>query len=212
MSEIYEEEIKYLEICIKEIEETLKWGRKEEWTNYHFTQLSEKITELTGVSLSVSSIRRIFGQDKSYKEKFNPQIETKNTLARFIGYESWVNFKQSKKKSPVAGIVKSVKINSKTLIIFLLLVFLIISGYYMYTFLDKKWHPELFYFDGRHLYGDPPHTVAFHYDITQMRSNDFYINFGEHYHPPHDIRLPKNEHILTHTYYNSYGDFYKLIH
>ena len=87
----------YLQFCIRLIEQKLHWRPAEEWRNYEFTELSEKILDATSVNLSVTTLKRIFGK---LKYESLPSSATLNALALFLGYESWMDLKskQSLKK------------------------------------------------------------------------------------------------------------------
>lgn len=49
----------YIEKCRELIEERLAWGSSEHWQNQDFENLSQKIFEVTEVSLSSSTLKRI---------------------------------------------------------------------------------------------------------------------------------------------------------
>jgi hypothetical protein len=70
-----------------------KWqrGSREEWSSYDFEKLNTAIFDATGVSLSVSTLKRLFGK-VSYSNL--PSVHTLNTLARFAGFEDWNDFRQ----------------------------------------------------------------------------------------------------------------------
>ncbi|HET6767880.1 MAG TPA: hypothetical protein VFH08_10795 [Chitinophagaceae bacterium] len=87
----------YLQLCTRLIEQKLNWRPAEEWRNYEFTELSDKISDTTGVNLSGTTLKRIFGK---LKYESLPSTVTLNALAAFLGYESWMDFKskQSLKK------------------------------------------------------------------------------------------------------------------
>lgn len=80
----------YLQLCITLIEQKLKWRAAGEWRNYEFTELSDKILDTTGVNLSGTTLKRIFGK---LKYESLPSTVTLNALAAFLGYESWMDFK-----------------------------------------------------------------------------------------------------------------------
>lgn len=84
----------YLQLCIKLIEQKLNWRPAEEWRNYEFTELSEKILDATSVNLSVTTLKRIFGK---LKYESLPSTATLNALAAFLGYASWMDFKSKQK-------------------------------------------------------------------------------------------------------------------
>lgn len=76
--------------CIREIEEKLGWGSSNQWTHQDFLNLSEKILEETGSSLSYITLKRIWGKVTYHSL---PNTQTLNILAQFVGYESWRVFK-----------------------------------------------------------------------------------------------------------------------
>ena len=81
----------HIEECLRLIE--IKWqrGSREEWTSYDFDKLNTAIFDATGVSLSISTLKRLFGK-VSYPNL--PSVHTLNTLARFAGFEDWNDFRQ----------------------------------------------------------------------------------------------------------------------
>lgn len=201
MNEQLDEEIKYLNKCLEELEVKLNWGSKEDWTNYHFKQLSDDIAAKTSVTLSTSSIRRILGLDKSYKEKFNPQFETKNALAKYLGYENWSVFKEkyqtqkNVKKKNIKSIHKTFYFLIGALLLVVFLGYMIIINFFN----------QNFYFEGRNLIGTAPLTIAINYDISKLFGKNYQIDFREDMNPTGQIiNLSKKDHIITHTFYNSY--------
>jgi len=87
-------EINYIKKCLALAEARLGWGDSHDWTSYDFEKLSETIREATGVTLSVTTLKRLWG-----KLKYDniPATTTLNTLAQFAGYEDWREFKQREK-------------------------------------------------------------------------------------------------------------------
>lgn len=81
----------YLAACCAAIEEQLGWGPSVVWTNQDFENLSESILEATGVTLSSTTLKRIWGR---VKYDSAPTATTLNTLARYLGYEHWRAFRQ----------------------------------------------------------------------------------------------------------------------
>jgi hypothetical protein len=90
------------------IEQKLKWRPAEEWRNYEFTELSEKILDATSVNLSVTTLKRVFGK---LKYDSLPSTATLNALAAFLGYESWMDLKskQQVEKKPEPEILPVVR-------------------------------------------------------------------------------------------------------
>ncbi|MEJ0104517.1 MAG: hypothetical protein WDO19_19000 [Bacteroidota bacterium] len=79
------------------IEEQLQWGESTGWSNYDFEKLSNRVQEKTGVTLSVSTLKRIFGR-VNYKSA--PSLTTLNTLTQFAGFEDWRSFTYSLAEEP----------------------------------------------------------------------------------------------------------------
>ena len=82
----------HLSLCRNLIEEKLAWGNSNSWENQDFLALSEKILESTGVQLSGTTLKRIWGK---VKYQSIPNTSTLNTLVHFLGYENWLSFKAS---------------------------------------------------------------------------------------------------------------------
>jgi hypothetical protein len=91
------EELIYLTRCCRLIEEKWQRGESRFWKNGDYQQLSELVSTATRISISPDTLKRLFGKTKTYRS-YNPQLETKNALALFIGYEGWEDFK---KRQPV---------------------------------------------------------------------------------------------------------------
>ncbi|GAB3954385.1 hypothetical protein GCM10028805_39730 [Spirosoma harenae] len=78
--------------CKQLIEQKLDWGSSETWTSADFENLQQRILDETGVSLSASTLRRIWGR-VDYQHM--PSGTTLNTLAQFAGYGDWRQFVRS---------------------------------------------------------------------------------------------------------------------
>lgn len=57
-------EINYIRKCLELAEARLNRGDGSEWTTYDFEKLSEAIEEATGVMLSVTTLKRLWGKLK----------------------------------------------------------------------------------------------------------------------------------------------------
>ncbi len=80
----------YLQACIKMVEEKLGWGSSNTWSHNDFLEASEKISQDSGIPLSVSTIKRIWGK---VKYDGSPTTATLNALVIYLGYENWRTFK-----------------------------------------------------------------------------------------------------------------------
>lgn len=79
----------YIKKCLQLIEEQLNWGPYQKWTNYDFEKLSSVIQDKTGVALSITTLKRIWGK---IKYDSSPTLTTLNTLARFLDHDDWRSF------------------------------------------------------------------------------------------------------------------------
>ncbi|QHV95521.1 hypothetical protein [Spirosoma endbachense] len=82
--------------CKQLIEQKLDWGASESWISADFDNLQQRILDETGVSLSASTLRRIWGR-VDYQHL--PSNTTLNTLAQFAGYSDWRAFIKSQATS-----------------------------------------------------------------------------------------------------------------
>lgn len=78
--------------CTQLIERQLGWGAASTWTSADFDSLQQQMLAATGVSLSTSTLRRLWGR-VDYQHL--PSATTLNTLARFAGYPDWRRFVQA---------------------------------------------------------------------------------------------------------------------
>jgi len=86
------------------IVENTGWGSVSAWRGGDFRKLSQQILDKTGVNVSESTLRRLFGKSE-YPHA--PNETTLNTLAVFAGYAGWRDFcaqqalKPARKKMPL---------------------------------------------------------------------------------------------------------------
>jgi hypothetical protein len=84
-------ETDYIQRCLKLVEIRFDRGANSEWSSYDFEKLSDAIQEATGVVLSVTTLKRLWGK-LSYTN--TPAVTTLNTLAQYAGYEDWGMFRR----------------------------------------------------------------------------------------------------------------------
>ncbi|WP_128548667.1 hypothetical protein [Larkinella soli] len=84
-------EEQYLQQCLRLIEAQLGWGSGSDWNHYDFEKLSETIQDQTGVRLSVTTLKRIWGK---LRYENTPTLTTLNVLAQFAGYADWRSFRR----------------------------------------------------------------------------------------------------------------------
>ncbi|UPK72697.1 hypothetical protein [Chitinophaga filiformis] len=84
-------ETDYIQRCLQLVERRFDRGPNSEWSSYDFEKLSDAIQEATGVVLSITTLKRLWGK-LSYTN--TPAVTTLNTLARYAGYEDWGTFRR----------------------------------------------------------------------------------------------------------------------
>ena len=172
--ELETDELKLNE-CRRQIENKLGWEDGEKWSTRDFETLSNKIHEATGVSLSIATLKRIWGKIK-YDSK--PTSTTLNTLARYLEYEDWRDFKrgkglngdthhverptpQVKKLSPIWGVGALVFIAGIT------------GAWLLSSKGTRLYDPNDFAFSSRKVVDQGvPNSVIFNYDAGTASSSD----------------------------------------
>jgi hypothetical protein len=169
----------YLDQCLRLIESKIEWGPHTGWTNYDFEKLSEAISDDTGVTLSVSTLKRLWGR-VAYKNV--PALNTLNTLARFAGYVDWRAFRQNGNapaQEPVVVEKKPEPTRARRSYYWAMGLLPLIAAIYFLTSLRKHVRtpePEDFAFNAdKMVTSGLPNSVVFHYDATAALNDSVYI-------------------------------------
>jgi hypothetical protein len=175
----YIEKLKHLTKC------RLEWVESTEWKNRDFEYLSELIFEKTKISISVSTLKRIWKNDESRI----PHVSTLNALALFLDYENWNEFK-TKLKSEIKPLVSSEEpilqkkktfyvpavITISGLIILSILLFSLTSKKDKKTVSPKKIDEKQIVFTSKKTVSSGlPNTVVFNYDISKIDFDSAFI-------------------------------------
>ncbi|MDJ1472246.1 hypothetical protein [Xanthocytophaga flava] len=212
-----------IEKCKHLIEEKTGWGNSESWKNQDFTELSEKIYEETKINLSPTTLKRVWGK---VKYESLPNLSTLNTLASFVGYENWREFKlksiqeeQPRITVPQTEVV-SQQINppkteprfqTKSIGVFSLILLLAGAGWLtIQTFSKADIKKESqsstpFSFTSKPVTKGIPNSVVFTYDATAATTDSVFIQ--QSWDPKRRVQVPKNKHQYTSIYY--YPGFFK---
>jgi hypothetical protein len=187
----------YLERSKDLIEEKANLGNINEWKNKDFVHLSNAITSASKISISADTMKRVFGKIKTYKSDYNPQEDTKNAIAIYLGYKDWQTFREANAPAvePVDVVTRPHQhiLNRKT--IFLGLSGTVSFAAFVLIFFYNGRSPETFTFAGKNVSGYPPHTTIFDYDISQIRSDCVAIDYD--WRNPMIEKLQKNDHTIT---------------
>ena len=183
--------------CLKEIEIKTGWGNYTLWKVSQYEELSDLIWAVSKIRISSTTLRRLFGKIKTEKIDYIPQIETKNALAIYLGFDNWYKYLESKKP----------KTRNRKPIISLASVFIFIAcGVVIYTIFNTKTTIPKYTF--KHLQtaeNTVPNDVVFNYDVSKFEE-DVFIDFGDKIIPTKGKMifvkklLPKDKSVISHTY------------
>ncbi len=196
----------FLQLCRDRIEKKLGWPPPGEWRDFEFTELSDKIFDATGIQLSTTTLKRVFGK---VKYESLPSSATLNALVQFLGYENWMQFKaeqpvNEKKAGEIITAVEKRKIvfNRKPVAgIAALLTIAVIFGFVFFSSKSSSSTIETkdVLFKSRPLAEGLPNSVVFNVDLKNIKSNDIIIQ--QSWDSTRTVRLKTGQTEATAIYY-----------
>ena len=199
------------ENCKSLIEGKLGWGGSENWSNQDFDQLSDKIYEVTGITLSQTTLKRIWGK---VKYESAPAVTTLNTLAQFLGFEHWRDFRQKQIScSLIAEIPEKISekqtlpAGKKSFLYLPIAIGLTIIVFASWSFFSSKSSVKKiempagsYQFSSKKIVSSGvPNSVVFEYDATTSAVDSIFIQQSWDNHLR--ARVSKNQHLHTSIYY-----------
>ncbi|WP_157963077.1 hypothetical protein [Chitinophaga deserti] len=190
-----------LQECCRQIALRMGWGHSGDWQRGDFETLSARIQEETGVLLSVSTLKRVWGK---VKYDSMPSITTLNTLARFAGHAGWRELKQQlsggepdEKDAPLAGAPP----RRKPLIWAAVLMLVLLAGWQGMRWLKGQpvRNKGAFSFSMEPLAKGIPNSVVFHYDAGAAGGDSVFIQ--QSWDPKRRFPVPSNGKVYTSIYY-----------
>ena len=185
-------EVMYVSKCLQLIEQKVNRGSSKDWTNENYKRLQKLIFEASGITLSTHTLERLYGKLKTHKE-YKPQAETKNALAKFLGYADWDTFKIENPIPPdePEGVPNqqvsserflSARANPKRKrVIYLIIICIAIATMVGLVVLNRKSGSTsgstAIKFEAVNAFGTVPHTVKFIYDLSNLGGDNFSIFF-----------------------------------
>lgn len=197
-------ELILLQYCKTLIEEELAWISSQKWKQRDYLQLIDLIEDKTGVSLSLSTIKRIWKKDVNGI----PQMATLDALAKFLDYENWMEFKKSNRKVisneshlPVHRLpVRKLLLPAAGIVVVCSIIVLIKIVDPQSEKKTLTYNPDVVAFSS-HLSSmvGVPNTVIFHYHVDQVEADSFFIqqSWDEQQREP----VQKTETDFTSIYY-----------
>jgi hypothetical protein len=162
-----------LERCKSRIEEELGWGDSSRWHTTDYETLSVRISERTGVILSVATLKRLWGKIR-YDSK--PTPTTLNTLAQYLGFENWRSFRvteEANRRKRVPVQVRKSRPNVLWVLWMIPLIAVIFIAFLLIPKQEPKVDPTLFSFSSKKVIDSGvPNTVVFDYDATAASPDD----------------------------------------
>lgn len=202
--------------CRRLIEEKTGWGKSDGWATQDFERLAEQIASQTGVSLSVTTLKRVWGR---VRYDSAPTATTLNALVQFIGYANWPHFVSTPPKptpqpelvcepahnDPVNTPEAAYPVRSFRRIHWPLVVAVLVTAVGGLVFLLANSAPKPlsssdFSFSSRPITKGIPNSVIFRYDATASPTDSVFIQ--QSWDPSRRQLVSKNGHEHTSIYYH----------
>ncbi len=197
-----------LKKCRELIESRLGWRNSASWQSGDFEKLSNLIFNETGVVLSSSTLKRIWGK-VTYSSV--PNVSTLDALAQYAGFPGWRVFESSLADHEEPPVLREErKVTKRKFAIGQLtggvLVIAVLSAIGFTLFGPSELSPS----KKRLVYGDlrfssrpvtvgVPNTVIFDYDATNSNADSVFIQ--QNWDSRRRFKVDKNGHTFTSTYY-----------
>lgn len=193
-------EISAIQQLLNLIEKQLNWGEVSGWNSKDFEKLNLLILDKTKVSLSASTLRRLWGKvDYSHQ----PSGTTLDTLAQFAGYESWRDFtKQPEIPAVEKIVVKPVKKRIRTAL-WVIVALILITGIMLFLLTGYLKSSDAainsYSFNSRLVTHDVPNSVVFTYNAESAPTDSVF--FQQSWDDSKRSTLDKRNHQYTSIYY-----------
>ncbi len=170
------DEAHFLELCKTQIENKLQWGPVAHWHNEEFEDLSADILDKTGISLSHTTLKRLWGR---VKYDHLPTTTTLNALASYLGYENWRGFKQSSDPKKSRRTDPASKAKKRTVRLRWIVLPALASVLVIWLFVTTRevtvYDNSSMEFSGKYVSKGLPNTVIFSFDVSKIDGKEFFI-------------------------------------
>jgi hypothetical protein len=183
------------------IEEQLGWGVSADWRSKDFEQLNILIQEKTKVSLSASTLRRVWGKVDYINQ---PSTTTLDTLAQFAEYENWRSFCFLEKKTSggPSDVVQAKKLSFHpvyiTGIVFIAVIIVLLSMLWIRSDNGGR-RKDRYTFSYRPVSHGLPNSVIFTYDAQNAAGDSVFIQ--QSWDNARRTRVSKKTHLFSSIYY-----------
>ncbi len=202
----------YLRHCLSLIEKKTGWGSPDHWTHQDFVCLGDMIQEETGIHLSSTTLKRVWG-----KVQYNsfPHITTLNALANYAGYDHWRAWVSAQPQlqrvdsTEKHGASQECEQDRKYIARAAAIALLIIAGTFaLLVAIFSRYHTpgvtlsavsEDFSFSAYPVTTGLPNTVVFRYDATAATDYPVFIQSSDD--PQAQTQVASDKHQHTALYY-----------
>lgn len=187
-------EQQYIALCKKQIEEKFSFGKRHGYVQRDLEILSQHIEEKTGVSISLSTLKRLWKND--FKQ--SPQLATLNALVAILDYKDWQHFKLENRNAKTgpkplfAGVLLS--------LVLLIIAWFVFSGAGE-TKRKIKINGPIEFTTEKTVTSGIPNTVIFKYDVSNVDADSFYIQ--QSWNEKHRFPIDPAKSAFTNIYYES---------
>ncbi len=157
----------YIALCKAHIEKKFVFGNGNGYTQRDLESLAQCIEEKTSITLSLSTLKRLWKND--YKQ--SPQIATLNALAAVLDYTDWQEFKVHNQPTHQRVASRRPWILSATVLLVVAIILIALN-------LLKngvKVNGPVYFSTQKTVTSGIPNTVIFHYDLSQVEADSFFI-------------------------------------
>ncbi len=197
-------ELSYLQKCKLLIEKELQWINSNDWKQRDYLHLIELIENKTGITLSLSTVKRIWKKDSTNI----PHISTLDALARFLEYDNWLHFKKSNQKNNSIKITSAGKrlLINRPVVILTLIIGLVSASILFVSNGTKESEKVIVYEPAKVEFSckysaknELPNTAIFNYDVSNVEADSFFIQ--QSWNKFRRDQIHKDNRSLTSIYY-----------
>ncbi len=191
---------KKLELCLQQIEAKLNWGKAKNWHHGMFVELSGLIQQQTGVLLSQTTLKRVWGRVAYHSA---PSMTTLNALAQFAGYAHWREFSLAT-PGPSSRLVGTKQITRWLYLVPVALI-LGIGLTVLFSMISPAkegqgiWDASKISFASRPIAEGLPNSVVFDFDLAGYAPDK--IRIQQYWDPTKTIQLQPGQKQATGIYY-----------
>lgn len=188
-----------LENCKSQIEKQLNWGSSDHWQNQEFEELSQAIFNKTGVNLSHTTLKRVWGKVKYDNQ---PSISTLDAFAKYLDYSSWSDYKRTQETNQLTNRFRLPIRKSKKLVFIVSIAMLLsFSSWYIVTnnLDDPSKLASNLKFEASYSSMGLPNTVIFTFDASEIEADQLVIQ--QNWDKRRRIEVDRNQTTATSVYY-----------